>query len=530
MGYKRCLEANELEDLSLNKAKRFECNNELVSLDDIVTPNKAFAKTVITGDGEDGFYNIQWFDPLETDAAKEYAYTGDENVQTSSSGDDDTGSGATSLSSASSDCLEFEIPQKAFVPMDDDYLAFDCSPRKSVPIGQNHQAVIPVWRRKVNKMSELSKYNHDSPSSGLVSAHIIDEDEDRLMGTSVLSMHESSSYSTNESGQGRKECKCLDRGSVRCVRQHVKEARENLMETLGKDKFVNLGFFDMGEDVAQQWTEEEEDMFHEVVYSNPASLGRNFWKHLSVTFCSRTNKEIVSYYFNVFMLQRRAAQNRSRCLDIDSDDDECNTINPGFFGFENSDDSAIESLGDQDVHVENQDNYSDEDDDSDDGIEDNVLGLSGCDMRNTTEIEGEIDQSSSNCKVNSQTEAWSNPDEHVNGTPGILNYNVVVQDDSCMSFECDANMVSCNSHGFGYATSALQTRGFKCDQSPRMQGKLDLSSNVMDHAYLMDPCVAKDWYHEYTTCPAPSTDLDFLPTSNLIEEFFGTLDKNTVSD
>jgi len=49
MGYKRCLEVNELEDLSLNKPKRFESNNELVSLDDIVTPNKAFAKTVITG-------------------------------------------------------------------------------------------------------------------------------------------------------------------------------------------------------------------------------------------------------------------------------------------------------------------------------------------------------------------------------------------------------------------------------------------------------------------------------------------------
>lgn len=49
MGYKRCREANEFEDLSLNKAKRFECNNELVSLADIVTPNKAFAQTVIKG-------------------------------------------------------------------------------------------------------------------------------------------------------------------------------------------------------------------------------------------------------------------------------------------------------------------------------------------------------------------------------------------------------------------------------------------------------------------------------------------------
>ncbi|ESW30622.1 hypothetical protein PHAVU_002G168600 [Phaseolus vulgaris] len=536
MGYKRCLEANELEDLSLNKAKRFESNNELVSLDDFVTPNKSFAKTVITG-GENDFYNIQWYDPHEINAAKGSPYAGDKNVQTSGhfsscSGEDDTGSGATSLSSASSDCFEFDTHQKAFVPLDDDYLAFDCSPRKSVPIGPNHQATLPVWRGKVNKMSELSKYNHDSPPSGLLSAHTVDEDEERLIGTSLLSMHESSSYSSlNECGQGRKECNCMDRGSIRCVRQHVREAREKLMKTLGKEKFVNLGFCDMGEHVAQQWTEEEEDMFHEVVYSNPASLGRNFWKHLSVTFCSRTSREIVSYYFNVFMLQRRASQNRSRFLDIDSDDDECNTRNPGIFGFENSDDSAIESLGDGDVHVENQDNYSEEDDDNSEyGTDDNVLGVTGCDMGNTTEIESEIDQSSLNCKVNSQVEAWSNPDEHVDGCARILNYDIAVQDDSCMSFECDANMVSCHSHGFGDSSSALEARGFKCDQSPRMQGKLDLSSNVMEHDYLLDPCVAKDWYQGYTTCPTPSTDLDFLTTSNLIEEFFGTLDKKAVSD
>ncbi|RDX73190.1 AT-rich interactive domain-containing protein 2, partial [Mucuna pruriens] len=543
MGYKRCLEANEFEDRSLNKAKRFECNNELVSLADVVTPNKALANTVITGDDEDGIYNIQWYDPLVTDATKESLCTGNKNVETSGhfsscSSEDDTGSGATSLSSASSGCLEFDIPQKAFVPLDDDYLAFDCSPRKPVPIGPNHQATIPVWRGKVNKMTELVLYNHDSPSSGLVSAHTVDKDEERLMGTSVLSMHESSFYSStsDDCGQGRTECNCIDRGSIRCVRQHVREARENLKETLWMENFRKLGLCDMGEEVAQQWTEEEEDMFHEVVYSNPASLGRNFWKHLSVTFHSRTNKEIVSYYFNVFMLRRRAAQNRSRVLDIDSDDDECHTRNPGIFGFENSeDDSAIESLGDQDVRVENQDNYSDEDNNSDDGTEDDVLGLTGCDMGNTTEIEGEIDQGSSNCKVNSQIETWSNLNETVNVTSGILNYNIVVQDDSCMSYECDANMdVSCHSHShvLGDASSALQARGFRCDQSPHMQGKLDLSSNEMEHVYLMEPCVAKDWYPGYSICPTPSTDLDFLPTSNLIEEFFGhgTLDKKTRSD
>lgn len=50
MGYKRCLEANEFADLPFNKAKRFECNNELVSLADIEAPNNALMKPVISGE------------------------------------------------------------------------------------------------------------------------------------------------------------------------------------------------------------------------------------------------------------------------------------------------------------------------------------------------------------------------------------------------------------------------------------------------------------------------------------------------
>lgn len=433
--------------------------------------------------------------------------------------------------------MEFDIPYKTFVPLDDAHLAFDSSPRKPVPIGPNHQAVIPVWKGRVNKASELGKYNsNDSPYSHLGSFHAVNDNEERLMGTSVLSLNDSSFYSSmgNKGGEGRTECNCLDQGSIRCVRQHVREAREDMRKTLGEQNFVNLGFCDMGEDVALRWTEEEEFLFHELVYSNPASLGRNFWKHLSATFHSRTNKEIVSYYFNVFMLRRRAAQNRARFLDIDSDDDECPTRNAKGFGIENSeDDSAVESLGDQDVHVEDQDNYSDEDGsdngNSDDGTDGNVLGLTGYDMGNTTE--GRTDQRSSKCKASFQVESWSNPIQHVDGTLGILNDGIGVQDDSCMSFECGTNMdVSCYSHELVDASSALQAKGFKCDQSPRMHAKPDLSSDDMEHVYFLEPCDAKEWYPGYSTCT--TTDVDFLPTSNLIEEFFGpgTPNKKTTSD
>lgn len=495
------------------------------------------------GDDEGGFYNIQWYDALEADTAFDSPPSGGRNVLTnghfsSFSSEDDAGSGATSLSSASSDCLEFDIPQKSYVPLDDAYPPHDCSPRKSVPIGPNHQAAIPVWKGRVNKISKLGEYDHDSPSSGLVSVDTADDNEEKLMGTSVLSMPDSSFYSSKggKGGEGRSECDCLDQGSIRCVRQHVREARQNMKKALGTENFVNLGLCDMGEDIALKWSEEEEEMFHEVVYSNPASLGRNFWKHLSAAFPARTNKEIVSYYFNVFMLRKRAAQNRSRFLDIDSDDDECHTRNPRFYGFENSeDDSAIESLGDQDIRVENQDS-SDEDDgddgNSDDDNEDNVLGFTGYDIGNTTEVVCGIDQRSSKCKVNLQIESWSNPIQHVDGTQGILKDDFGVQNDSCMSFECDANMDdSCRSHALVDPSSALQARGFKSDQSPRAPGKLDLSSNEMEHVYLLEPGDTKDWYPGYSNSTL-ATDIDFLPTSNLIEEFFGlgSPDKKTGSD
>lgn len=74
--------------------------------------------------------------------------------------------------------------------------------------------------------------------------------------------------------------------------------------------------------MAEKWSEEDQHLFQEVVFSNPSSAGKNFWDNLSAVYPSRTKKEIVSYYYNVFMLRRRAEQNRCDPLNIDSDDDE----------------------------------------------------------------------------------------------------------------------------------------------------------------------------------------------------------------
>ncbi|KAG6398876.1 hypothetical protein SASPL_140347 [Salvia splendens] len=155
-------------------------------------------------------------------------------------------------------------------------------------------------------------------------------------GKTNWDLHHGNAYNLNNSmmegvgvGRGRTDCCCLDMGSLRCVQQHVNEAREKLRETIGYENFLDLGFCNMGHEVAYQWTPHDEEVFHDIVYSNPESRGRKFWKHLTVAFPTRTKNELVSYYFNVFVLRRRALQNRSYLLEIDSDDDELRGVHGG---------------------------------------------------------------------------------------------------------------------------------------------------------------------------------------------------------
>ncbi|CAN8291558.1 unnamed protein product [Cochlearia groenlandica] len=214
--------------------------------------------------------------------------------------------------------------------------------RKKVPIGPCHQANIPEW--------ECTQIGHLEPSGTSVQKHItVCADGEMMYGTCVIPMPDlkTPEHVDEIVGKGRELCVCEDRDSISCVRQHVKEAREEMVKMLGFEKFRDLGFCDMGEEVAQKWNDEDELLFHEIVYSNPVTLGQNFWHHLEAAFCSRTKNEIVSYYFNVFVLRRRATQNRNLILDIDSDDDEWHVSYGGSFGYqyveEDEEDSAIES-------------------------------------------------------------------------------------------------------------------------------------------------------------------------------------------
>ncbi|KAF2312842.1 hypothetical protein GH714_040892 [Hevea brasiliensis] len=202
-----------------------------------------------------------------------------------------------------------EHPIKTAAHHEDVYsLLLHYPPRKAVPIGLNHQADIPEW----SHYSETKPNSSGAPVATLDSNVVVrEENVNRLMGTCVIPMPDLEL--TDGFGNVRIDCNCLDEGSIRCVRQHIVESREELKRLLGGERFEEMGFYDMGEEVADKWSEEEEQLYNE---------------------------------------------NRYDSVNIDSDDDEWlggDDYNNNEFGMtEEDEDSVIESPVRQDVCTHNQ--------------------------------------------------------------------------------------------------------------------------------------------------------------------------------
>lgn len=447
---------------------------------------------------------------------------------------EDAKTATTDQSSASQEHFEFDFPRRTFRPFEDAYsLLMDLSPRRKIPIGPNHQATIPLLDSRHTK--EENKLDGSDASN--LTCTVNNEDEVKLIWTCVIPMPDSSLSGLNGDnvGEGRKDCVCVDAGSGRCVRQHILEARETLVNTIGYEKFVNLGFYEMGEEVAHKWSEEEEELFHEVVYSNPLSLGQNFWKHLAAAFPSRDKKELVSYYFNVFMVKKRGAQNRCNLLDIDSDDDEWHGSHEGCFGVqvpEEDEDSAIESPlheiikacptfeedndGEEDSDDDGDDDENNGDDDGDsDGCDGDVGDYSG----GASSADCATGNSSESGLVRLSNNSGLDPAIHcADKISGSIEENFNVQDDSCMSFAFEPNIVS-SCVSVDVARHAVRESSVKTDINPFSRNKLDGFNDLVGQMYLFDPCDAKVWDGRYAT--GPIKGVDFLPTCNIIEEIFG---------
>nr|CAB3496690.1 unnamed protein product [Digitaria exilis] len=343
-----------------------------------------------------------------------------------------------------------------------------CPTRKPVPIGPNHQAELPECR-------PFGEKTEDDESNKWIRNIVMPMPGTRALSLMLTPVHCKAS------------CDCLDEDSIDCVRKHVREAREKLKISIGADTFRELGFYDMGEEVASRWTEEEEHLFQEVVSSNPASLRRNFWDELPLAFPSKSSKELVSYYFNVFMLRKRAEQNRFDPMNVDSDDDEWQAGGDGEFAVTGRADEYLptESLTDQDDVACNQvlpqgDLYEDSEDELDTASGDRHGDLQRVGMFS------ECLPAMSFMEHNHQA----------------VKLDADAQDDSCTSFEAHQVGVE-DGTPTDIAEDHYRSDGF---------------GGVAEHGFFGDHCDTKGWEFGFST---GWDKHDFLSTNNVIEEVFG---------
>ncbi|CAH2047783.1 unnamed protein product [Thlaspi arvense] len=179
-----------------------------------------------------------------------------------------------------------------------------------VPIGPGFQAEIPVWIAPTKK----GKF-YASPG---------DSDTLRWLGTGVWPTYslKKKTY-CKKLGQGRSDsCSCASPRSTGCLQQHIREERELLEKEIGR-AFYTWKFDQMGEVGAKSWTAKEEQRFEALVRNNPMSSSKGFWGIASKAFPRKSEKDLHSYYYNVFLIKRmRLLVNNTSPDDMNSDDDQ----------------------------------------------------------------------------------------------------------------------------------------------------------------------------------------------------------------
>lgn len=175
------------------------------------------------------------------------------------------------------------------------------SSKTRVFIGPQYQADMPEWAGKAYEVDSKWSGTRTWPPDMVKEKNNINDKEPL--------------------GKGRPDsCECPSPGSLKCVRVHVSEKRLRLRLELGLS-FYLWKFNRMGEETAISWTNEEENKFCDTLKVHPLSEGC-FWDEIVKILPKKDRASLVSYYFNVFLLRRRADQNRTTPYNITSDDDE----------------------------------------------------------------------------------------------------------------------------------------------------------------------------------------------------------------
>ncbi|XP_021894019.1 AT-rich interactive domain-containing protein 1 isoform X2 [Carica papaya] len=175
---------------------------------------------------------------------------------------------------------------------------FDYENDKIVPLGPAFQADVPEW------------------------TGVPCESDLKWLGTRIWPLVKTNNRVLIERdpiGKGRQDsCGCQHPASIECVRFHIAEKRKKMKVELGL-AFYHWKIDKMGEEVARFWTDGEQKKFKTLV--ELPSLDKCFWERILKFFSSKKKEDLVSYYYNVFLLQSRANQNRSTPTKINSDDE-----------------------------------------------------------------------------------------------------------------------------------------------------------------------------------------------------------------
>ncbi|KAK6927065.1 hypothetical protein RJ641_008784 [Dillenia turbinata] len=180
-------------------------------------------------------------------------------------------------------------------------------PKTVMPVGRRFQANLPEWTNTTN--SSYAGY-----SKG--------EDTSKWLGTSIWPIEARSTESGEEMiGRGRPDfCLCDVPGSVECLHHHVSAANVKLQHSLGAAFWI-WKFNEMGEQISNLWSSEEQKKFNYLVKRNPAIQGKSFMRPALDCLKSKTRASIVSYYFNVYAPWQISIKTRSGEIMVDSDDE-----------------------------------------------------------------------------------------------------------------------------------------------------------------------------------------------------------------
>uniref|UniRef100_A0A3Q7GXL2 Myb-like domain-containing protein n=1 Tax=Solanum lycopersicum TaxID=4081 RepID=A0A3Q7GXL2_SOLLC len=491
MVQKRPYSEEKLYEVSSKQPRHVEPSTQLVSF--LQFPCESVAPNSYTSGGdEEKFSEVRAFSEKRPDSCDVTAVpvSSEKAIETSIHGSASNSSWTSS--STSEEDIRSEVPFHVLTaskyyssdppfrvvihPMEVYSPLFNNPPRKSVPIGPDFQAELPEWGAYDSKnisVKESTQESSNLPSQALESDFVDHHDEEnKLAGTCIIPMPKLESPADHEEnvGAGRIGCSCGDAGSFGCVRLHIMEAREKLKAAL--------------------------------------ALGKNFWDHLAVEFPSRSKRDLVSYYFNVFILRKRAKQNRFDPSNIDSDNDEWQEIDDdvvatGAQMTDDDEDSVVESPiyqnypGHNEIYVTEKQAYDEEA-----GVAtlEDYQTINFCRRKVLSDVSkacpDELIDNNSSCGHNIQP-----LDRHHSNEVG----NHDVEDNSCTT---DAA---------GASSDTPQVKTDDCKHWASHFAGVGIDSG---HDFVMEPSNGKEWdMGGYLSCP--KNEVDLLPTCSMIEEVFG---------